>query len=128
MCCWGISKAGEGPDLCNEARLCATSREPMDECPSDGIGERTENRTGERGPPRLPMRPESQLLAPEASDEDVLRRRLERQRKARLEAEAISERTTRELYERQRELELLETVAVASNEAGTVEESLQAAL
>jgi signal transduction histidine kinase len=74
------------------------------------------------------MRLESQLLAPEASDEDVLRRRLERQRKARLEAEAISERTTRELYERQRELELLETVAVASNAAGTVEESLQAAL
>jgi diguanylate cyclase (GGDEF)-like protein/PAS domain S-box-containing protein len=57
-----------------------------------------------------------------------LARRLERERAARREAETISERVTRELYERQAELELLETVAVASNQAATIEEAMQVAV
>src|SRR5581483_11500225 len=42
--------------------------------------------------------------------------------------EAISERVTRELYDRKAELELLETVATAANQAATIEEALQVAV
>ncbi len=55
-------------------------------------------------------------------------RRLERERRARLEAEAIAERGLRDLYERQREISLLEAIAVAANEAATVDEAMQLAL
>ncbi|MEJ7714697.1 MAG: hypothetical protein WKF40_02905 [Thermoleophilaceae bacterium] len=48
-----------------------------------------------------------------------LRRRLERERRACKEAEQIAESTTSALYDRQRELQLLEAVAVAANEAAT---------
>jgi len=57
-----------------------------------------------------------------------LRRRLERERRARKEAEQIAESTTSALYDRQRELQLLEAVAVAANEAVTREDSLQVAM
>jgi signal transduction histidine kinase/ActR/RegA family two-component response regulator len=63
--------------------------------------------------------------------EDELRRvrnRLERERAARKEAEQISETVTRRLYEKQAELELLEIVATASNEASTVDEAMQVAV
>ena len=63
--------------------------------------------------------------------EDELRRvrhRLERERAARKEAEQISETVTRRLYEKQAELELLELVATASNEASTVGEALKVAV
>ncbi|HEV7735583.1 MAG TPA: response regulator [Candidatus Binatia bacterium] len=57
-----------------------------------------------------------------------LRARLERERRARLEAEAIAEQGTRQLYERQRELELLHQIADAANGAPSVEIAIQAAL
>jgi diguanylate cyclase (GGDEF)-like protein len=63
--------------------------------------------------------------------EDELRRvrhRLERERTARKEAEQISETATRRLYEKGAELELLEIVATASNEASTVGEAMQVAI
>ncbi len=65
-----------------------------------------------------------------ATDPEVerLRRRLERERRARKEAEQIAERTTSALYDRQRELQLLEAVAVAANEAVTREDALQVAM
>ena len=55
-------------------------------------------------------------------------RRLVRERAARLEAEAISERATRDLYEQQQRLVLLRTVAKAANEAASVEDALTTAL
>jgi len=57
-----------------------------------------------------------------------LRRRLKRERRARREAEQIAESTTSALYDRQRELQLLEAVAVAANEAATREDALQVAM
>jgi diguanylate cyclase (GGDEF)-like protein len=57
-----------------------------------------------------------------------VRHRLERERAARKEAEQISETVTRRLYEKQAELELLELVATASNEASTVGEALKVAV
>ena len=61
--------------------------------------------------------------------------RLERERRARHEAELIAERATRELYEtaqvatRAREIaELFGTIAVAANEADRVEDALQVAV
>jgi diguanylate cyclase (GGDEF)-like protein len=54
-----------------------------------------------------------------------LRRRLERERRARREAEQISEHSTRALFQRQQELALLEAVATAANEAASLNEVLQ---
>jgi diguanylate cyclase (GGDEF)-like protein len=47
-----------------------------------------------------------------------------RERAARLEAELLAERTTRELYDRQQELALLAAVATAANRARTPEQAL----
>lgn len=58
----------------------------------------------------------------------LLQKQLERERKARQEAEAIAEKITRELYERQRELILLQQIAEASNEAARIEDAMQIAL
>jgi len=55
-------------------------------------------------------------------------RRRARERAARHEAEAISERATRELYEQHERLRLLRTVARAANEAASVEDALSTAL
>jgi signal transduction histidine kinase len=62
----------------------------------------------------------------EPHDDDVvrLRRRLDRAQRARHEAERISERVTRELYERQQELALLVAVARAANDSSGVEDAL----
>jgi predicted signal transduction protein with EAL and GGDEF domain len=57
-----------------------------------------------------------------------LRRRLDRERASRLEAEAIAERGLRDLYEKQRQLELLEAVAVAANQAASIRDALQFAV
>jgi signal transduction histidine kinase/CheY-like chemotaxis protein len=57
-----------------------------------------------------------------------LRRRLDRERKARQEAEMLAERGTRELYERKRALELLHVVADGANSASSVENALQLTL
>lgn len=53
-----------------------------------------------------------------------LRGRLERERAARAEAEAIAEGGLRELYRRQQELELLEKMAVTANESPSLESAL----
>jgi signal transduction histidine kinase len=65
---------------------------------------------------------------PLASEDARLRRRLERERRARLEAEAISEVTTRQLYDRQQGLRLLQEVAAAANGATSVDVAMQEAL
>src|SRR5919197_385860 len=57
-----------------------------------------------------------------------LREQLEAERAARREAERIAEENARSLYERQDELELLEMVAAASNEATAIEPALGAAI
>ena len=69
------------------------------------------------------------MTEPEA-DLKRLQRRLERERKARLEAEQVAESKTRELYDAVREVEeahrylgLLQRAAVAANEAATFEEA-----
>ncbi len=48
-----------------------------------------------------------------------------RERAARVEAEQLAERTTRELYDRQQELSLLAAVATAANRARTAEQALE---
>jgi signal transduction histidine kinase len=57
-----------------------------------------------------------------------LTRRLERERATRVEAEAIAEKGLRDLYDRQRQLELLEHIAAASNQMNSVREVLQLAI
>jgi signal transduction histidine kinase len=57
-----------------------------------------------------------------------LREQLEAERQARLEAERIAAENARLLYERQDELELLEMVAAASNEATAIEPALGATI
>ncbi|MDB5458383.1 MAG: hypothetical protein JWO72_124 [Caulobacteraceae bacterium] len=57
-----------------------------------------------------------------------LERRLERERRAREAAEAIGESGMRELYQRQRVLRLLETIATASNEDQPLQDALRFAL
>jgi signal transduction histidine kinase len=58
----------------------------------------------------------------------ALREELEAERRARREAERIAEENARALYDRQDELELLEMVAAASNEATATEPALGAAI
>ena len=70
---------------------------------------------------RYAPHPDSKRLA-------LLEKQLERERQARQEADSISERTTRELYEKQRELLLLQSVAEAANEARRVDDIMQIAL
>lgn len=57
-----------------------------------------------------------------------MKRRWERERNARLEAESIAERGLRELYERKEQLQLLEAIAVAANQSATVHDALQFAM
>jgi diguanylate cyclase (GGDEF)-like protein len=57
-----------------------------------------------------------------------LTRRLQRERAARLEAEAIAERVTRELYVKQQGLLLVAAVAKAANEAGGIEQAIGTSL
>lgn len=57
-----------------------------------------------------------------------LERRLERERLSRAEAEAISERGIRELYEKQSALALLQAIAMAANEATEIDAALKIAL
>jgi signal transduction histidine kinase/DNA-binding response OmpR family regulator len=54
--------------------------------------------------------------------------RSERDRRARLEAEAIAERGLRELYEKKVQIELLGNIAVAANESTCVEDALRFAI
>jgi signal transduction histidine kinase len=57
-----------------------------------------------------------------------LRRKLERERATRFEAEAIAEKGLRDLYERQRELQMLERIARQANEGATISAVLAFAL
>src|SRR5690348_2904973 len=58
-------------------------------------------------------------VPPEHSDTEIakLQRRLERERQARREAEAITERTLRELYEKNQALEQAKVTAESANRA-----------
>ncbi len=68
--------------------------------------------------------------APASSDLDArtLRAKYERERKARIAAEEIAERSTRELYDRQSDLQVLEAVAAAANSADGVRPALKVTL
>lgn len=57
-----------------------------------------------------------------------LQQRLERERKARIEAEAIAEQGLRALYIRQKESALQQQIAVAANESQSVEKAFQTVL
>ncbi len=57
-----------------------------------------------------------------------VKKRLDRERRTRLEAETISERVTRELYDRQKELELFQAIAVIANEATSIDDAMGKAL
>lgn len=57
-----------------------------------------------------------------------LKRRLERERGTRREAEAIAERGLRELYDKQQQLQLLAKMATAANRMAAVDEALQFAV
>lgn len=57
-----------------------------------------------------------------------LNRRLKRETAARKEAEAIAEHGLRDLFQRRQEIALLESIAVAANEAAEVETAMQHAL
>ncbi len=63
--------------------------------------------------------------APASLDAEALRAKAGRERRARKEAESIAEKATRELYDRQGDLELLERIAVASNAASEVRSALK---
>lgn len=58
----------------------------------------------------------------------LLQRRLQRETNARIEAEALLERGLRDLNERQREIILIEAIAIAANEAERVDDAVQFAL
>ena len=68
--------------------------------------------------------------AAEDFEEEIqkLKRRAERDRRARLESEAIAERGLRDLYEKKVQIELLGAIAVAANESTCVEDALRFAL
>lgn len=57
-----------------------------------------------------------------------LRRRLEREHRARREAEALGEYKLRELYERNRQLAVMEKIAAAANQATAAADALRLAL
>jgi GAF domain-containing protein len=59
---------------------------------------------------------------------DRLKKRLAREIKARTESEAIGEKALRDLFRKQKEVELLRLIAVAANEASTIEDAMQFAL
>src|SRR5713226_8186271 len=57
-----------------------------------------------------------------------LQRRLDRERCSRAEAERIAEDGLRALYEKQKQLQLLEDIAVSANQAHSVREAMQFAV
>ena len=71
------------------------------------------------------MQPDYETLL---AEHQRLKRRLERERATRLEAEAIAEKGLRDLYERQQELQLLERVAAISNQSREARDVLQFAV
>jgi hypothetical protein len=71
------------------------------------------------------VRPAAGQFAEEALK---FKRRSQRDRRARLQAEAIAEHGLRELYEKKVQTELLGDIAVAANESTCVEDALRFAL
>jgi diguanylate cyclase (GGDEF)-like protein len=72
-------------------------------------------------------------MMPQVADDrglQILRieRRLQRERAARLEAEALAERGLRELYEKQQQSALLQTIAAASNQSTSIEGTFNLAI
>ncbi|WOS66030.1 hypothetical protein [Sinorhizobium fredii] len=57
-----------------------------------------------------------------------LERRLQRERTARLQAEAIAEQGLSDLYEKQRQLELLKAIATKANQGASVDDTLRFAV
>src|SRR5580700_4456619 len=57
-----------------------------------------------------------------------LKKRLDRELRARAESEAIAEKALSELYTKKKEIELLQLITVAANEASSVEGAMQFAL
>jgi len=64
----------------------------------------------------------------EATSIARLTKRLERERRARLEAEAISERSIRQLYQRTEEIQLISRIASVANETADLEHIFREAL
>ena len=62
----------------------------------------------------------------DAEELAMLVKRLDRQRRARVAADAISDHATGVLYDKQQHLKLLQTVAIAANESPTLDDALQA--
>jgi hypothetical protein len=54
--------------------------------------------------------------------------RLQRERVARLKAEEIAEKGLRDLYEKQQQLALLETIATAANQSSSIDDTMRFAL
>lgn len=71
------------------------------------------------------MSPPESSFALADCDLERLKRRLERERAARREAEAIAEKGLRELWDRQRQLALIGEIAQAANQARTVNDVLR---
>jgi len=59
---------------------------------------------------------------------DRLQRLVDRERRARQDAEAVAEETIRTLYDRQRDILLLREVAFAANAAGSIVDALASAV
>ena len=57
-----------------------------------------------------------------------LKKRLDREQRARAESEAIAEKALSELYAKKKEVELLQQITVAANEASTVDGAMRIAL
>ncbi|MEB0136084.1 GGDEF domain-containing protein [Actimicrobium sp. CCC2.4] len=68
------------------------------------------------------------LATPADAEITRLNRRLRRETSARQEAELIAERGLRDLFQRQQEIVLLETIAASANAAASVEEAMRHAL
>ena len=101
---------------------------------ADHFGERADDRaTCLHEARRRPVRARDHGFIPVAADPvsgarlEALEKRLKRERLARREVEAIAERSTRALYDKQQELVLLEAVVSTSNESATVEDALRGA-
>jgi diguanylate cyclase (GGDEF)-like protein/PAS domain S-box-containing protein len=64
----------------------------------------------------------------EAEELATLIKRLDRQRRARMAADAISEQATGALYDKQQHLKMLQGIAVAANESRSLDDALQSAV
>jgi signal transduction histidine kinase len=59
---------------------------------------------------------------------ELLKKRLDRERRARIESETIAENALRELYVRQRQVDLLQVIAAACNETSSVDVAIEIAI